>query len=199
MDLGATICTPKNPACAICPLSAVCAGRGAPIRCFPVKGPKPPRPQRRGAAFYILRADGAVLVRTRPAKRPARRHDRNPRHAVERRFRRPPRRADSRRSRPPTASLAVSSSMGLHISNCSYRYMWPRSRLAGRRRRIAAGPRADGLDAEALPTVMRKVIAAARAGKRFRRTGMFHVKQAGALTFEKSGETWRGAGVRASF
>ncbi len=67
MDLGATICTPKNPACAICPLSPACAGRGDPLR-FPVKGQKPVRPQRRGAAFFILRGDGAVLVRTRPQK-----------------------------------------------------------------------------------------------------------------------------------
>ncbi len=69
MDLGATICAPKNPACVICPLSPVCAGRagGDPAR-FPVKGQKPVRPLRRGAAFYILRADGAVLVRTRPQK-----------------------------------------------------------------------------------------------------------------------------------
>jgi len=67
MDLGATICTPKNPACAICPLSPACAGRGDPLR-FPVKGQKPARPQRRGAAFFILRGDGAVLVRTRPQK-----------------------------------------------------------------------------------------------------------------------------------
>ncbi len=35
---------------------------------FPVKGQKPVRPQRRGAAFFILRGDGAVLVRTRPQK-----------------------------------------------------------------------------------------------------------------------------------
>ncbi|MGO9674632.1 MAG: A/G-specific adenine glycosylase [Methylocella sp.] len=69
MDLGATICAPKNPACAICPLSPACAGlaSGDPAR-FPVKGQKPARPLRRGAAFFIRRADGAVLVRTRPEK-----------------------------------------------------------------------------------------------------------------------------------
>lgn len=69
MDLGATICTPKQPACAICPLSVPCEGRatGEPAR-FPVKAPKTVRPRRRGAAFYVRRDDGAVLVRTRPQK-----------------------------------------------------------------------------------------------------------------------------------
>jgi A/G-specific adenine glycosylase len=69
MDLGATICTPKRPACSICPLSNQCAARscGDPAH-FPIKAPKAPRPRRSGAAFYLARADGAVLVRTRPPK-----------------------------------------------------------------------------------------------------------------------------------
>lgn len=70
MDLGATICTPKQPACAICPLLNHCAGRasGEPTR-FPAKAAKRPRPQWRGAAFFVRRLDdGAVLVRTRPPK-----------------------------------------------------------------------------------------------------------------------------------
>jgi len=69
MDLGATICTPKQPACAICPFCDQCAGRasGAAAR-FPVKAPRQPRPQRRGAAFFVRRQDGAVLVRSRPPR-----------------------------------------------------------------------------------------------------------------------------------
>jgi A/G-specific adenine glycosylase len=69
MDIGSTICTPKQPACVICPLLANCAGRalGEPTR-FPAKAQKPERPQRRGAAFFIARNDGAVLVRTRAPK-----------------------------------------------------------------------------------------------------------------------------------
>jgi A/G-specific adenine glycosylase len=69
MDLGATICTPRSPTCAICPLSDCCDGRrsGDPAR-FPVKAPKAARPHRRGAVFYICRDDGAVLLRTRPQK-----------------------------------------------------------------------------------------------------------------------------------
>ena len=69
MDLGATICTPKRPACGLCPFMSDCAGRlaGAP-ETFPRKTPKPVRPLRRGAAFWLTRPDGYVLVRKRPDK-----------------------------------------------------------------------------------------------------------------------------------
>ncbi len=69
MDLGATICTPRRPACALCPLLDACAARaqGTP-ETFPRKAPKAERPSRQGAAFFLRRADGAVLVRTRPDK-----------------------------------------------------------------------------------------------------------------------------------
>jgi A/G-specific adenine glycosylase len=69
MDLGATVCTPKNPACAICPLQPLCLAcqSGDPAR-LPRKAPRHEKPLRQGAAFFIQRSDGAVLVRTRPAK-----------------------------------------------------------------------------------------------------------------------------------
>jgi A/G-specific adenine glycosylase len=69
MDLGATICTPKSPACALCPWMEGCAarGRGDP-ESFPVKPAKKVGRLRRGAAFVVTRADGTVLVRTRPAR-----------------------------------------------------------------------------------------------------------------------------------
>ena len=68
MDLGATICTPRAPACAICPLISHCAARkaGAPER-FPVKAAKLPRPRRLGTAFWLER-DSHVLLTRRPAK-----------------------------------------------------------------------------------------------------------------------------------
>src|SRR6266550_3954011 len=67
MDLGATICTPKAPACALCPWMRACAARrrGDP-ETFPVKTPKKQGRLRRGAAFVLLRSDGFVLLRTRP-------------------------------------------------------------------------------------------------------------------------------------
>jgi A/G-specific adenine glycosylase len=69
MDLGATICTPKNPACALCPFTDGCAARrrGDP-ETFPRKAKKREGKLRRGAAFVALRADGHLLVRTRPAR-----------------------------------------------------------------------------------------------------------------------------------
>ncbi|HEY6256450.1 MAG TPA: NUDIX domain-containing protein, partial [Xanthobacteraceae bacterium] len=69
MDLGATICTPKRPACAVCPWISACRARarGDPAR-FPRRAPKRAGVLRRGAAFVALRADGSVLVRSRPPK-----------------------------------------------------------------------------------------------------------------------------------
>jgi A/G-specific adenine glycosylase len=69
MDLGATICTPVNPACALCPWMDACVARrrGDP-QTFPRKAPKREGRLRRGAAFVAVRADGFVLVRTRAPK-----------------------------------------------------------------------------------------------------------------------------------
>jgi A/G-specific adenine glycosylase len=69
MDLGATICTPKNPACALCPWNESCAAfaRGD-AETFPRRTPKREGDLRRGAAFVVRRADGFILLRTRPAK-----------------------------------------------------------------------------------------------------------------------------------
>jgi A/G-specific adenine glycosylase len=67
MDLGATICTPRRPACALCPWNDACAARadGEPER-YPLRLAKMARPTRRGVAFLAVRADGAVLARSRP-------------------------------------------------------------------------------------------------------------------------------------
>jgi A/G-specific adenine glycosylase len=68
MDLGATICTPRAPACAICPVTTDCRARGrADIERLPVKPPKKAKPQRYGLAWWIERDDAIWLVR-RPDK-----------------------------------------------------------------------------------------------------------------------------------
>jgi A/G-specific adenine glycosylase len=68
MDLGATICTPKRPACALCPLNEGCAARRrGDQETFPRKAPKKAGTLRRGAAFVVRRGD-QLLVRTRPEK-----------------------------------------------------------------------------------------------------------------------------------
>ena len=67
MDLGATICTPRNPACGICPWRAPCAARIAGTATdLPRKTPKKKTPTRYGIAYVARRADGAVLLETRP-------------------------------------------------------------------------------------------------------------------------------------
>jgi len=69
MDLGSSICSPRRPACALCPFHGACAAAAAgQAELYPVKAPKAERPSRAGAAFFLERADGAVLVRTRPPK-----------------------------------------------------------------------------------------------------------------------------------
>lgn len=67
MDLGATLCTPRKPACSLCPVSDPCSARAAGTQeLYPVKAPKAERPTRYGAAFVAERTDGAILLRTRP-------------------------------------------------------------------------------------------------------------------------------------
>lgn len=69
MDLGATICTPRRPACALCPLRTFCAAAAEGTQeSYPRKAPKKTGTLRRGAAFVVVRADGALLVGTRPPK-----------------------------------------------------------------------------------------------------------------------------------
>ena len=69
MDLGATICTPRNPACAICPLRQDCAAfRTADPAFFPVKAARKAKPHRLGHGWWIERADGHVWLIRRPAK-----------------------------------------------------------------------------------------------------------------------------------
>ncbi|MEM8617792.1 MAG: A/G-specific adenine glycosylase [Pseudomonadota bacterium] len=69
MDLGATICTPRNPACGICPLQSPCVARSEGVQAeLPKKTPKKPKPTRLGIAYVERRADGAWLLEQRPDK-----------------------------------------------------------------------------------------------------------------------------------
>jgi A/G-specific adenine glycosylase len=68
MDLGSSICTPKKPACALCPLNDDCVSRARGDQAtFPRKAAKKTGALRRGAAFVVTRGD-ELLVRTRPEK-----------------------------------------------------------------------------------------------------------------------------------
>ncbi|MDJ0685863.1 MAG: A/G-specific adenine glycosylase [Alphaproteobacteria bacterium] len=65
MDIGATVCTPRKPKCMICPLGAVCQGKDR-AEALPAKASKKKKPSRHGAAWWIERPDGSVLIRRRP-------------------------------------------------------------------------------------------------------------------------------------
>jgi len=68
MDLGSSICTPREPKCGLCPLTEICAARleGEPAR-YPLKAAKRPRPQKKGFAYWLQHDDHVLLVR-RPGK-----------------------------------------------------------------------------------------------------------------------------------
>jgi A/G-specific adenine glycosylase len=68
MDLGSSICTPKKPACALCPLNEGCVARmRGDQETYPRKAAKKTGALRRGAAFVVTRG-GQLLVRTRVEK-----------------------------------------------------------------------------------------------------------------------------------
>lgn len=68
-DLGATICTARNPACALCPWRGACeATRRGMQNELPRKAPKAARPRRHGTHFLLTDASGNVLLRRRPPR-----------------------------------------------------------------------------------------------------------------------------------
>lgn len=68
-DLGAGICTPRQPTCALCPWRECCAGlRQGIAASLPAKAPRAARPVRHGAHFLLTDAAGHVLLRRRPEK-----------------------------------------------------------------------------------------------------------------------------------
>jgi A/G-specific adenine glycosylase len=72
MDLGATVCRPKSPLCAVCPIASVCRAlaTGAP-ETFPRRAPKTVRPHRHGVAFRLIRG-GEVGPEVGMVRRPPR-------------------------------------------------------------------------------------------------------------------------------
>jgi A/G-specific adenine glycosylase len=69
MDLGATLCTPRSPACPSCPWRGPCVARAeGTMEELPRRAAKPVRPLRRGVAFFLTRKDGAICLRRRPER-----------------------------------------------------------------------------------------------------------------------------------
>ena len=69
MDLGATVCTPRAPACPLCPWRSGCrAFAEGRAEAYPARVEKAPRSVRHGVAFWLRRSDGQVMMRRRPPR-----------------------------------------------------------------------------------------------------------------------------------
>jgi A/G-specific adenine glycosylase len=161
MDLGATICTPRKPACALCPWSEPCIARHEGRQDeFPAKPARRLRPVRNGIAFVARRRDGAILLRRRPprgllggmAEVPGTEWSSVPKPVVE---------------RPIAAKWTKIAAPVDHVfTHFALRLGVERAEIA---QETAAPPgawwaAADSLHKEALPSVMKKVIEAAYPG-----------------------------------
>ncbi|MDB5699856.1 MAG: mutY [Sphingomonadales bacterium] len=63
MDLGSTICTPRNPSCLICPLQSDCRATGSDPASYPRRATKLAKPERTAIAWWIERDANVLLVR----------------------------------------------------------------------------------------------------------------------------------------
>ncbi|MBP6768328.1 MAG: A/G-specific adenine glycosylase [Reyranella sp.] len=161
MDLGATVCIPRNPRCVICPLMQGCKGRRQGIaEELPRRAPKAEKPTRRGLAFVLLRKDGAVLLRKRPAKGLLGGMDEVPSSAWrEGPFVEAPALAEA----PVPARWTVMDGLVRHTFTHFHLELTIARAMATTGRLAALAPGTswaalDQLDERALPTVMRKVI-----------------------------------------
>jgi len=69
MDLGATVCTPRNPDCGACPWSGNCRALADGLAAeLPRRSRRKKRPLRYGVVFWLSRPDGSVLLQRRPEK-----------------------------------------------------------------------------------------------------------------------------------
>ncbi len=170
MDLGATLCSPRRPTCSLCPFFGSCkAAKENDAERFPVRAPKAERPTRKGAAFFVERADGAVLVRTRPPKGLLGGMTEIPGSTwsaefdLESALDHAPMKAEW--SKLPGRVEHVFTHFALHLT--IYVAKVPARAKAPADARFVAG---DELDGEALPSLMRKVVEHARAGRATKRS-----------------------------
>jgi A/G-specific adenine glycosylase len=67
MELGRRVCTPKHPACRVCPVSRYCQARQEGVQeQRPVKSPRKKIPHYEVAAAIIRGGDGRILIGQRP-------------------------------------------------------------------------------------------------------------------------------------
>ncbi len=158
MDLGATVCAPRRPHCPACPWRGRCRARARSIaETLPRRLPKPERPLRRGIAFWIVRDDGAVLFVRRPASGLLGGMMALPTSEWTE--------APAVRAEPPIAARGLRTLPGFVSHGFTHFRLELRVRAG-----MALDPAPDRLwlepgaiDGQALPTLMRKVIAHARA------------------------------------
>ncbi|VAW09994.1 A/G-specific adenine glycosylase [hydrothermal vent metagenome] len=168
MDLGATVCRPKTPLCHLCPWAPPCRARAAGIAGeLPIRAKKRVKPVRYGVAFWVQTQGGQVLLRRRPDKGllgamteiPSTEWKGAPWGA-----------ADARLAAPLVADWQPVSTGIRHVfTHFSLELTLWKAMLSGEveLRENAAPERcrwvalAD-LEGEALPSVMRKIVAAAR-------------------------------------
>jgi A/G-specific adenine glycosylase len=161
MDLGAILCTPRNPCCNVCPLRNFCLGHASGDVVLPRKAARPKRPIRQGAIFIVEREDGAVLVRSRPPKGLLGGMAEFPGTAWERHF-------DARAAIRHAPVEAVYRKLEHKVAHSFTHFALTLEIYVAEvpdRQRAPAGcrfvPRRE-LDREAFPSVMRKVIEAVR-------------------------------------
>lgn len=165
MDLGATLCTPKKPACALCPWSEPCAARREGRQAeLPARAAKKARPTRHGTAYVARREDGAILLRRRPpsgllggmSEVPGTEWSTEPPESS------PPLRADWVAAARPVEHVFTHFALKLAVERADVAAATP----------APAGhwwAAAETLADEALPSVMKKVIEAAYPGATKRR------------------------------
>jgi A/G-specific adenine glycosylase len=165
MDLGAEICTPKKPSCLVCPIQQDCAASAQNLAdLLPLRGAKAARPTRYGIAFLVQREDGAVLLRQRPEAGLLGGMLEVPSTPWGEK---PPARTEGMRSAPVTTSWLPVAGTVVHVFThfrlelTVYRALVPVDAgftLWAEQERCRWVQRRD-LHAQALPSVMRKIIA----------------------------------------
>lgn len=170
MDLGARICTPKNPSCLLCPIDTHCKANEKGIAgLLPQREAKKPKPTRHGVAFFAMREDGAILLRQRREGGLLSGMDEVPttdwveeKKSLQNALKSPPIRGDWWQ----TGGEVSHTFTHFHLKLTVYRLVAPRGAdltlFAGAER--CKWIHRDELDKKALPSVMRKVITHALTG-----------------------------------
>lgn len=161
MDLGAALCSPKRPACNRCPWQQSCIAHARGIaEDLPRKAAKKARPLRRGAAFVAHDGEGAVLLEQRPEKGLLGGMWQPPQGPWGSQF---PSDAEARAQAPFPADWRRQPGLVRHVFT-HFELEVQVYVAAAVRRSPGTWVPCDRLDAVALPTVMRKIIAHALDG-----------------------------------